>query len=131
MSQENVEVVRRMLAAWDSGDLSEWAEGLHEEVEWVPLAENTQTEPIRGKEATLAFVADWIEPWEEYTVEPLAIIDAGDWVVLSTRQSGMHPSGGEISMEMHAVGAYRDGKLIQMRWFLDKAAALEAAGLSE
>ncbi len=44
MSKENVERVRRMLDAWDSGDLSEWADGLHEEIEWVPLAENTQTE---------------------------------------------------------------------------------------
>jgi ketosteroid isomerase-like protein len=131
MSQENVELVQRMLDAWDSGDLSEWGEGLHEEIRWVPLAENTQTEPIQGVNATLAFVADWIEPWEEYTVEALGIIDAGDSVVLSTRQSGKHSTGAEISMEMHAVGNFRDGKLVEMRWFMEKAEALEAAGLSE
>ncbi len=131
MSKENVERVRRMLDAWDSGDLSEWADGLHEEIEWVPLAENTQTEPIRGREATLAFAADWIEPWEEYTIEPLGIIDAGDCVVMSTRQTGKHSTGGEISMEMHAVAAFRDDKLVEMRWFMDEADALAAAGLSE
>ena len=124
-------MVRRMVDAWDSGDLSRWADGLHEEIEWVPLAENTQTEPIHGAEATLAFVADWIEPWEEYTVEALAIIDAGDWVVLSTRQSGKLPTGSEISVEMHAAGAFRDGKLVEMRWFTHEADAIEAAGLRE
>lgn len=77
MSEENVELARRMVDAWDSGDLSRWADGLHEEVRWVPLAENTQTEPIHGAKATLAFVADWIEPWDEYTIEVLRIIDAG------------------------------------------------------
>ena len=89
MSQENVELARRMIDAWDSGDLSEWAKGLHEEVKWVPLAENTQTEPIDGAEATLAFVADWIEPWDEYTIEVLRI----------DRRRGLgrdqHTSGGE------------------------------------
>jgi ketosteroid isomerase-like protein len=45
MSEENVEIMRRIIAAWDSGDLSEWANGLHEEIKWVPLAENPQTEP--------------------------------------------------------------------------------------
>ncbi len=28
MSQENVELARRMIDAWHSGDLSEWAKGL-------------------------------------------------------------------------------------------------------
>jgi ketosteroid isomerase-like protein len=131
MSQENVNLVRRMLEAWDSGDLSEWADRLHEEITWVPLAENTQTEPIQGAEATLAFVADWIEPWEEYKVEPLRIIDAGDSVVMSTRQSGKHSAGAEITMEMHAAATFRDGKLVEMRWFMREADALQAAGLPD
>jgi ketosteroid isomerase-like protein len=130
MSQENMEKMRRMLDAWDSGDLTEWADGLHEDITWVPLAENTQTEPIHGVEATLAFVADWIEPWDEYTVELLRFIDVDDMVVMSTRQSGKHPTGAEISMEMHAVATVRDGKLVEMRWFMSEAEALEAAGLS-
>jgi ketosteroid isomerase-like protein len=132
MSEKNVEIARRMLDTWDSGDLSEWARGLHEEVTWVPLMKNTQTEPIHGADATLAFVRDWIEPWEDYSIEELAVLDAGDdRVLLSTRQFGRHPTGAEVTMEMHAVGTFRDGKLYEMRWFTDKATALEAAGLSE
>ena len=66
-----MELTRRMLDSWDSRDLSEWATGLHEEVTWVPLMENTQVEPIQGTDATLAFVRDWIEPWEAYSIEEL------------------------------------------------------------
>jgi ketosteroid isomerase-like protein len=131
MSEENVEIMRRIIRAWDSGDLSEWAKGLHEEITWVPLAENPQTEPIHGAEATLAFVADWIEPWEQYTVELLGIIDAGDWVVISTHQSGTLSTGAEVSIEMHAAGKFRDGQVIEMRWFTRDADARAAAGLSE
>ena len=50
---------------------------------------------------------------------------------MSTRQTGKHPTGAEISIEMHAAGTLRDGKLIEMRWFTDETEALEAAGLSE
>jgi ketosteroid isomerase-like protein len=131
MSEENVEIMRRIIDAWDSGDLSEWANGLHEEIKWVPLAENPQTEPIHGAEATLAFVADWIEPWEEYTVELLGIIDAGEWVVISTRQFGKLPTGAEISIEMHAAAEFRDDQVVEMRWFMNEADAREVAGLSE
>ena len=132
MSQENVRLTQRMVDAWTSGNLSEWAKGLHEDVTWVPLAENTQVEPTQGAEATLAFVRDWIEPWETYDIEALAIHEAGDdLIVLSTRQFGRHPTGAEVTMDMHAVGTFRDGKLFEMRWFANKADALEAAGLSE
>jgi hypothetical protein len=37
----------------------------------------------------------------------------------------------EENVEMHAAGAFRDGKLVEMRWFTHKADALEAAGVSE
>ena len=130
MSQENVEIMRGIVGAWDSGDLSEWAKGMHDEITWFPLAENTQTEPLRGKEATLAFTADWIEPWEDYRVELLGLVDAGDRVVISTRQIGKLPTGSEITIEMHAAAAFRDGQVVEMRWFMHEADALEAAGVS-
>jgi ketosteroid isomerase-like protein len=131
MSEENVETLQRLVAAWDSDDLSEWATALHEEITWVPLLEYTETEPVHGVEATLAFAADWIEPWEKYSVELLGIIDAGDWAVMSTRQSGTLPTGAEVTIEMHAAAAFRGGKLIEIRWFMSEADAREAAGLSQ
>jgi ketosteroid isomerase-like protein len=131
MSQENVEIVKRMVDVWNRGDLAGWAEGLHEEIKWVPLAENTQTETICGADATLAFVKDWLEPWEEYRIEVLRILDAGDWFVMCTRQSARHSTGAEISMDMHAAGTLREGKLVEMKWFMEEADAREAAGLTD
>ena len=129
---DNVQATRRMLDAWDSGDLSGWAAGLHDDVTWIPLVENTQTEPIQGADATLAFVMDWIKPWEAYSIHELEIREAGDdQVVLSTRQVGRLPGGAEVAMDMHAVGTFHDGKLFEMRWFTHKPDALEAAGLAK
>jgi ketosteroid isomerase-like protein len=47
MSQENVEIVVRALAAWNEGDFDGWLETAHPDIEWVPalvqLMERTQT----------------------------------------------------------------------------------------
>jgi ketosteroid isomerase-like protein len=129
MSEENVQVARRMIDAWNRGEIDEWANGLHEEVVWVPLAENPQTEPIQGIEAVRAFVLDWIEPWDEYTAEIFRIVDRGDWVVVGARHDAKHASGAEIRMDMYVAAAIRDGKGIVFRWFTDEAEALRAAGI--
>ena len=131
MSEENVELMRRAVETWNLGDLDAWAEYASDDITWYPLAENTQTAPARGKEATLEFVRDWIEPWKEYSVEVHRMIDAGDAVVMMTTQTGRDETGTEVTIEMHAVGLVRDGKLAEMRWFLSEADALEAAGVSE
>jgi ketosteroid isomerase-like protein len=131
MSEENVELMRQAIEAWNMGDLEAWADFLTDDVVWHPLAENTQTAPVRGKEATLEFVRDWIAPWQAYTAEVRRFIDAGDAVVALTTQTGRHESGTEVTIEMHAVGLIRDGKLAEMRWFLDERDALDAAGISE
>ena len=126
-----MEIMRRAVEAWNRGDLEAWAEFLTDDVVWHPLPEMTQTEPVRGKQATLEFVRDWIEPWQAYRVEVRRLVDAGDAVVMSTTQTGRDESGTEVSIEMHAAGLMRDGKLAEMRWFLSEADALEAAGVSE
>jgi ketosteroid isomerase-like protein len=82
-------------------------------------------------EEVLAFVTDWIEPWDDYTVQPTRIVEGGDWVMVAATHSGRHRSGTEISMEMYTAGRVRDGKFIELRWFMDEADALRAAGLSE
>jgi ketosteroid isomerase-like protein len=35
MSQENVDVTRRSLEAWNRGDLDAWLETGHPEIEWI------------------------------------------------------------------------------------------------
>ena len=130
MSEENLELMRKAVDAWNRADLEEWASYLSDDVVWVPLAENAQNQPVRGKGPTLDFVRDWIEPWKAYTIEIHRLVDAGDAIVMMTTQTGTDESGTEVTIEMHAAGFMRDGKLAEMRWFLSEADALRAAGVS-
>ena len=69
MSEENVEAARRMIDDWNRGDIDEWAQGLREDVVWVPLTENPQTEPARGVDDVRQFVSDWVAPWDQYRID--------------------------------------------------------------
>jgi ketosteroid isomerase-like protein len=120
-----------MIEALNRGDLASWAGELHDEIVWVPLAENPQTEPVRGVDAVLAFLSDWLEPWDEYTAGVSRIIEDGDRVFLATRQTARREAGAEISMDMYAAATYRDGRLIECRWFMNEADALRAAGIAD
>jgi ketosteroid isomerase-like protein len=131
MSEENLELMRQAVEAWNRGDLDAWAENFAEDIAWYPLAENPENQPVRGKAQTLDFVRSWIAPWKTYKVEVHRMVVAGDAVVMTTTQTGMDDSGTEVTIEMSATGVVRDGKFTEMRWFTDERGALEAAGVSE
>jgi ketosteroid isomerase-like protein len=131
MSEEAVQLARQMIEAWNKGEVDQWASDLDDDVVWVPLAENPQTEPVQGREATREFVLDWVQPWDEYKIEIIRIVDAGDRVVILGHHEARHESGAEISMDMHVVATVRDGKGREFRWFTDEAEALAAAGIED
>ena len=65
MSQENVDVIRGLFAAWDNQDW-EAAIGLFDPaVEWSAAGQGTH----RGLEGVVTSLAEWFEPWEEHYVE--------------------------------------------------------------
>jgi ketosteroid isomerase-like protein len=131
MSEENVAIVREMVEIWNRGDLEGWGDFLADDVVWHPLAENTQTAPVSGRNETLEFLRDWLAPWQVYEIEVRRYVDAGEKVVMLTTQTGRHESGAEVPIEMHGVVLLRDGRVAEMKWFQDESAALEEAAGSE
>ena len=73
--------------------------------------------------------------WEAGRVfwQPEELMDAGDHVVALIRTGGRgKASGVDVSAQVWNVWRLRDGKAVAWTYFGDdKAAALEAAGLSE
>jgi ketosteroid isomerase-like protein len=73
---------------------------------------------------------DWLEPWESYHVEVDEMIDAGDKVVCLIRDRGRRPEvDAEIEIRASSVWEIRDGKVVKVAFYTDRAAAFEAAGL--
>jgi ketosteroid isomerase-like protein len=65
-------------------------------------------------------------------IDPEEFIDAGDQVVLISRQLGRGKmSGIDVEQQLAQVWTLRDKKIVRMTAYPSKADALEAVGLSE
>jgi len=86
-------------------------------------------EPVfRGREGYLQLWRYWREAFEDIRWDPEEMLDFGDKVVVTTRQSG-HGSGSGVgvSKPVFQVFTLRRGLVIRQEDFLDREEALEAA----
>jgi uncharacterized protein len=138
MSQQNVEIVRRLFAAFQSVDLDSFErrfdvvrEIFDPEVEWVAAPHSLlASEKYRGSDGIRRFWTQFLSAWDEYDVEVEELIDAGDQVVAVMRLSG-RTNELEIDEMRSSLLTLRGGKIVRIEPFASNADALEAAGLSE
>jgi len=85
----------------------------------------------RGYDAVMKHLAEF-EDLAELRVEPQEFIDAGDFVVVPTRQVGRGRTSGAFFEEGQVnVFRVRDGRVTQLREYRDRSEALKAVGLEE
>jgi ketosteroid isomerase-like protein len=131
MSQENVEIVRQVIAAYSGGgeirdDLIDPAIEVWESPE-LPgeLAGKGHNALVRAQETVSGSFDDW-------SIEPERFVDLGERVLVFVafrakgRGSGV-PTDGQLAYLLNL----RDGKVVEWGLFGDRSRALEAAGLSE
>jgi ketosteroid isomerase-like protein len=134
MSQENVEKVKRAIAALNAGDSDRVLADFHPDVEWRDLMHAPDVpERVRGVAAVRTIMEQWTETFDEFTAEIGEYIDAGDRVVCVTHWHAKGKGSG-VAIDLNAADVYkfRDGRIVGVtQGYPDKAGALEAAGLSE
>jgi ketosteroid isomerase-like protein len=106
MSEENAEMLKRAIEAWNAGDLDCFLESWHAAAEWRPAFP-------KGSEGTGSVFRG-----------PEGVAEARINVRGAT-------SGVEIDAHWSAVVRFKDGQIVSAWDWLDHASALEAAGLSE
>ncbi len=138
MSRENIEVVRRLFAAFQSVDVGSFERRFDEvrgifdpEVEWVAAPHSLlSSEEYRGYDGVRRFWAQFLSAWDEYGVEVEELIDADDQVVAVMRLRG-RTNELEVDEARSSLLTLRDGRIVRIEPFASKDAALEAAGLRE
>jgi ketosteroid isomerase-like protein len=86
---------------------------------------------MRGREEVLDYFAEIVEPWDDFEVEFEQVVTAPDetYVVLM-REVGRSPRADvEMARETAMVLRLRDGVVAELRGYLDREAALAAAGV--
>ena len=132
MSQENVEIVRRGYEAFNRGDIDAVVATLDPGIEWWPAADELITQPYRGHDGYRALVAEAREGVPDLQAEIEEMVAGADQVVTCLRFWGRgRDSGAPVEVRETNVARFREGRIIEVREFREKAAALEAAALSE
>ena len=129
MSQENVEIVRRLLEAVNRRDLDAMLETGDPEIEIVTLMTGT----YRGHAGWRQLVEQMAEEVSGFQFVPEDLIDVGqDRVVAVTRWVGTgRTSGIALPDTTGLVYTLRDGLVVRQESFRDRAEALKAVGLTE
>jgi ketosteroid isomerase-like protein len=136
MSQENIEVVRPIYAAWERGDFTsaEWA---HPDIELV-IADSFEAGSRMGLAAMAQGWHDWLSAWEEYRVEveEYRKLDDERILVLMLHCGRGKTSGfdvGETGTKRAGANVLhvRDGKVTRLILYWDRERALADLGLTE
>jgi ketosteroid isomerase-like protein len=132
MSQENVEVVRQVLEAFNRGDWDAVFRDLHPDFELTTPTRGFDAGIFRGREEGQGYWEDFFEPYEAVTVEPMEFFESGDQIVAFVK-TRLRPKGSSAQVEVQAghLWTFRDGTAVSLRLFPEREKALEAAGLRE
>jgi hypothetical protein len=135
MSQENVEVVRRMLIAASSGDAMAGATYFDPAIVWdlsgvVGWPEN----PVySGLEEVGPFLRSWVGSFATWHFDLVEIRPAsGDRVFAAIHEWGVGAeSGAKVDQHRYLVCSVRASRTLQVRMFSERGEALKAVGLDE
>jgi ketosteroid isomerase-like protein len=130
MSEENVEIVRRLYDAFSRDDSDAAFRDAHRDFE-VTFKEGPRAGTHRGRKALQEVADDLRAGFESWVFEPLELIERGDQVVAIVNNR-LQPKGGttgEFTYRNGSIFTIRDGTVLSMVGYPTPEAALEAAGL--
>jgi uncharacterized protein len=131
MSQENVEVAKAAMEAWNAGDMHSLRE-LYDPDAIVRYPEGwPEPGPFVGRDAVMRQFEQTRETWDADVLETIGdFIDAADRVVVRMVWRGVG-HGPEAKVEATCVLTVRKGRIFGVEFFWDHAEAFETLGLSE
>ena len=131
MAEENVEIVRAWVDAWNSGDMAAVRESYDPDVIMRVAPDWPEPGPFVGRDAVMQQLSEargaFDRDWTEIVGDPLA---AGDRVIVRLNWHGIG-QGPQSDMEWALIISIRNGRVFGVEYFWNYADALEAAGLSE
>lgn len=133
MSHENVEVVKRVLDAFNRGDLDGMLVEQGAELEWRPAFGGAMlgAASYRGHSGFREYWRDTQGAWgQTFRFVPETFSHDGDTVVVVGRGEG-RAEGVEVGQRFAMLFRLRGGKLVFGQTYTDSSEALRAAGLTE
>jgi ketosteroid isomerase-like protein len=135
----NAELVRRLYSLLTSGGSTRDVEQrltddalsavLDPDIEWIPPTESLMAvDSFRGFDGTRRLWGEFLSTWEEYTVDPLEIDDAGDQVAVVVHIVG-RTHGVDVDETRSSLLTIRNGRVVRVLGFAEPEGARDAAGV--
>ena len=134
MSQENVEIVRRVFDSINRGDVDGALDAAADDFEMDWLNSIGPLKGVyRGRREVVKAWRSFLDAWDSLNWDPEEIIDVDQSRVIAVNHVRMR--GRDSGVNVDAVGAQLwtigGGKVRSMKLYQSKAEALKAAGLQE
>jgi ketosteroid isomerase-like protein len=128
MSESNLDVVRRMFAAFAERDLDAMLPVMDPEVEFLPVTANLTTGgvPYRGHDGMARYLEDVARVWPELRLFPEEMRELGD-VVVALGRVVARGGGMIIDRPTGWVFMLRDGKIVRGHVYGSHEEAIAAA----
>jgi ketosteroid isomerase-like protein len=125
--------VCRGFAALRRGDFEAALANYDPDVEWHGAAGGLDEGRVaRGLAEVVAGFRDYYDTWERLELRPEEIIDTGDELIVFVHEVARgRKSGVVVETDTAAINTLEEGRVIQVRNYLDRTDALKAAGLWE
>ena len=125
---ENVRLLRRMYEAWNARDREAVFELVDSEVEYVNPENAVEPGTRRGHEGLRAVMDNLETSFDRQGVRIDEMLDLGDRILCHVvfRARG-RDSGADVEIPEQHLWTFRDGKILRLQWFHDRAAAERAA----
>lgn len=132
MSEQNLELIRGLYAAFARGDIGDVLGRMAPGMEWneaenFPYADGN---PYRGHDAILGGVfARLGGEWDGFAPLPEEYLDAGDTIIVLGRYRGTcKATGGALDAQMCHVWRIQGGKAVRFQQYTDTLQAQRAMG---
>ena len=133
MSQENVEIVRKVWQAYERGDIEEFLALCDPAVVWDQAHYvSGEFDPVyQGHDRIARFLEEWQEFFEGYYAQTEEYMDAGEAVLTRVRQGGRGKHSGATveSPPYWRISRVRNALVVRIEFYREKNEALKAVGL--
>ena len=131
MQSDNIEIAKRMLDAWNAGNVDRMIDFWTEDGDWIweDAPDLPDARVVRGREQVEAHLRDVMGLLGDLKLEAEEFVDLGDDLLVVVRTS-VH--GAQSGIELDTPGfhlvRFENGRVRRYRWFLDRDQAVRAAG---
>jgi ketosteroid isomerase-like protein len=132
MSQENVDLLKAWIEAFNCRDGHAMARLNHPAIEWQTSAEDPDATTHRGLEAVQRYIDGYIESFPDLQIAVTECFPVGsDRVFTTSRFRGRSANGVPMEWLLTTVSTYEDARVVRVTEYFDRSEALAAVGLAD